>query len=428
MLHNDRLMIVVSLVIAVVVWAVVSFGPGNIDERQIMVQVKVDFTNTIAGYNDLRVIGEDTFTVTVSVQGPRSTIFNLTGDDIVVKPTLSDVQGPGKAELNLSASKAGKATGYSIISLSPSKVTVDCDYWTTADFPVAVDISQIKLENEKEQQIGDVVLDASALPNNIARLEGPRSTINKITSIVARVEDTHTISKTERFTTLLTALDENGAEVDLSNCQFLTPTSGTVDITVPVWVQKKVPLTYKLLHVPTGLKQEDLITLSLQYITLVGEVDVLETSAAAIADLGVIDFDHLTPDQSELTIALNVPGNIRVLEGQTVTATLNIGQYTTKTLSYFVKNISDVKVINLPPNKKITLQSQELTGIVVCGKNTTLRKISADDLVLTLDAGSTTGTGSVRYSVRITVPSHPEVWVYYGDGEQDGFKLFGTLE
>ena len=154
----------------------------------------------------------------------------------------------------------------------------------------------------------------------------------------------------------------------------------------------------------------------------------METSAAAIADLGVIDFDHLTPDQSELTIALNVPGNIRVLEGQTVTATLNIGQYTTKTLSYFVKNISDVKVINLPPNKKITLQSQELTGIVVCGKNTTLRKISADDLVLTLDAGSNTGTGSVRYSVRITVPSHPEVWVYYGDGDQDGFKLFGTLE
>ena len=428
LLHNDRFILVLSILGAIVIWALVSFGPSNVIQREITVPVTVDLTNTIAGYNDLRVIGDNTFAVTVSVEGPRSVVFNLNSDDISIRPNISDVQGPGKADLQLSASKAGKATNYTISGISPAKVTVDCDYWTAADFTIATDVSAISVSDEKTQQLGDVVLDATAVPNGVVRLEGPRTAINRISSVVARVEETTSITNTTRFSAELLALDEQGAQVDLTNCQFLTPSTGTVDLTVPVWVQKKVDLTYKLLNVPAGLNADKLVSLSMSAVALVGEKDELESMATTVADLGTFDFDHLTPEDAEIVVTLNVPSTIKVLEDKTVTVNLAIGGYTTKTLSYSVNDISDVTVENLPDGQQIMLQSQKLTDIVLCGKAATLKRITAKDLEVVLDASSSTGSGSVRYAVRVRVPKYPDVWVYYGENGQAGLELYGTVE
>lgn len=428
LLHNDRAMIVLSIIIAVAVWALVSFGPSNVTTHEFTAQVTVDLTNTIAGYNDLRVIGEDSFPVTVTVQGPRSVVFNLSSDDIVIRPNYSDVQGPGESVLQLTASKGGRSTDYEIVDIYPREVTVDCDYWVAADFPLATDVSTITVADEQTQQIGDVVLDTNAVPNGIVQLEGPRTIINQISSVVAKVETTETIANTTRFSAGLTALDAQGAAVDLTNCQFLTPSAGTIDLTVPVWVQKKVDLTYELLNVPKGFSTDSLVSLSMNSITLVGEEEELESMAQTVANLGVIDFDHLTPADSELVVSLNIPSTIRVLEDTSVTVKLAIGGYTTKTLSYSVNSVDDVTVENLPEGKTLTLQSQKLTNIVVCGPSGTLRGINADDLKIVLNAGGNTGNGSVRYSVRIELPEHPNVWVYYDVADQSSYMLYGTLE
>ncbi len=428
LLHNDRFILIFSLLGAIAVWALVSFGPSNISSREITAQVKVDLTNTIVGYNDLRVIGEDTFTVTVTVEGPRSVIFNLNSDDIYIKPNISEIQGTGKTDLQLIASKSGKSTDYTIVGLSPSTVSVECDYWSAADFYVATDVSSIKVADEMEQQLGDVVLDTAAVPNGLVRIEGPRTVINQIASIVAKVDTTETISKTTRYSARLLALDAQGSEVDLTNCVFRTPSTGIVDITVPVWVQKQVQLTYQLLNVPTGLDKDDLISLSVDTVTLVGEEDVLNTIAATVANLGTFDFDRLLPENKQVQIALNVPDSVKVLEGTVVTVDLAIDKYTTKELSLTVNGVDDVTVQNLAEGKTLTIQKQILSDIVLCGKAATLNKIKATDLELAIDAAANSGIGSVRYDVRINVPNYPDVWVYYGDNEQSGYKLYGSIE
>ncbi len=427
LLHNDRFILAVALIGAIVVWALVSFGPSNIMPREVTAQVTVDLANTMAGYNDLRVIGEDTFVVSVQVEGPRSVVFNLTGNDIQIRPDLSNVQGPGEAVLMLSAYKSGKATNYEIVDIYPREVTVNCDYWISRDFLVSPDTSSITVADEKTQQIGDVVLDTAAIPDGIVRLEGPRAVMDTIASVVAKVEETATLEKTKRFSADLLALDAQGAQVDLSDCTFVTPADGKVDLTVPVWVQRKVPLTYELLHAPEGLGK-NVVSLSMDTITLIGEEEELDRVAATVADLGVIDFDRLLPEEAEMTVYLKNPTNVRVLEGDEVTVTLSVGNYTTKKITYSVGSIEDVVVENLPEGKTLTLQNQKLTDIVLCGPTAVLQRIKAEDLRVTLDAGSSTATGSVRYDVRIDVPKYSNVWVYYGESEQDTYKLYGTIE
>ncbi len=426
-LHNDRFILIVALLGAIAVWALVSFGPSNIMPREVTAQVTVDLANTMAGYNDLRVIGEDTFAVSVRVEGPRSVVFNLTGNDIQIRPDLSNVQGAGEAVLHLNAYKSGKATNYDIVDIYPREVTINCDYWVARDFAVSPDTSTITVADEKTQQIGDVVLDTVAIPNGVVRLEGPRTVMDTIASVVAKVEETETLEKTKRFSADLLALDAQGAQVDLSDCTFVTPADGKVELTVPIWVQRKQPLTYQLLNAPEGLGK-NVVSLSMDSITLIGEEEELDRVAATVADLGVINFDRLLPEEAETVIALKIPTTVRVLEGNDVTVKLAVGNYTTKNITYSVEGIDDVVVENLPEGKTLTLQNQKLTDIVLCGPTAVLQRIKAEDLRVILDAGSGTATGSVRYDVRIEVPKYSNVWVYYGETEQDTYKLYGTIE
>lgn len=427
-LHNDRLLMLFSAIAAIVIWALVSFGPGNTQSRTISVTQTIDLTGTIAGYNDLRVIGEDTFTVSVTVEGARSVIFNLSAQDIDIRPSLSDIQGAGVSEVSLTATKV-KSGAYTITAISPSVISLNCDYWLTTSVPLTVDVSKVSVKDEKVQQIGDVRIDSSEINNGTIQMEGPQTTVKRITSVVATVDEGGTIDATTRYSAKLIAYDAEGKEVDLSNCRFTGASAdNTLDITVPIWVQKKVPLTYTLLNKPEGIAENGLITLTPSEITLVGEAQALEAAATTIGNLGTIDFDQLLPEKAEATRTLNIPSDIRVLEGDTVSLRLAIDNYTTKTLSYPVKDLSDVTVINLPEGKNLKLQSQQLSNIVLCGPRAVLNRIKASDLKVTLDAASNNGTGSVRYTVRITVPSQNTVWVYYGDGEASAYRLYGTLE
>lgn len=437
LLHNDRLVLILSLVIAVVVWSIVSFGPGNVIERQITVPVKVDFTNTFAGVRELRVVGNDTFTITVTVKGPRSVILGLDSSDILVKPDASAVENPGKAKLPLSATKAGSATDYDITSISPSTVTVECDKWVTKTFDitntdtVGIDISQVSVTQENLVLGNGKILAGDSMPDGKIVIEGPRNTINRIEKIEARVEAESAISKTTWFTASLVALDKDGADVDLTSCEFLTPESGVIDVEVPVEEIRVVDFTYQLVNVPAGLRDKNLVTLSPSFVTLRGEPEDLEEMAASIANLGTIDFNDLRPDDHTKKITLSVPAGISIEDAGVaggeefvVTMSLDIEKYSTKTLSYSIGSAQDVTVKNLPDGVRLTLQSKKISNIVLCGDSRDLKKITAADLVVELDAAGSSGTGSVRYSVTVSVPQYPSVWVYYGDV---GYHVYGTL-
>ncbi len=428
LLHNERFVLVFSIVAAIVIWALVSFGPANTQSRTITVTQTVDLTGTIAGYNDLRIIGEDTFTASVVVEGARSVIFNLDAQDINIRPSLSDIQGVGISEVALTATKV-KAGAYTITSISPSTITLNCDYWMTASLPLTTDVTKVTVKDEKAQQLGDILIDSSEITNGTIQMEGPQTTVKRIASVTAVVEDGGVVEATTRFSAKLKAYDADGKEVDLANCRFIGASAdNTLDITVPVWVQKVLPLTYELRNKPAGISENGLVTLSPSSITLVGEAEALEAASATLGNLGVIDFDQLLPENADTTLLLNIPNGIKSLEGNSVAVHVAIDAYQTKKLSYPVNDLSDVTVVNLPEGKRLTLQSQQLTDIVICGSEATLRRIKAEDLVVTLDAAGSTATGSGRYAVRITVPEYNSVWVYYGKDDASVYRLYGTLE
>lgn len=286
LLHNDKLMMGLSLVIAIVVWALVVNGPANVKTKTIRKDAAIDLTDTYAENNNIRVIETPDLAVEITVSGPRSVIDYLGGEDITVKAETYLIQTAGPAVLNISVSKTNKNADFEITGYTPSTVTVQCDYWDTVDLPVRMDISSVQVEDPDTQQLGEPMLDRTYFQNSMVKLEGPRATVSRITSIVARVEADKPIGTVQVYAARLVALDADGNEVDLKGCQMLNPSTGepiqseTVNVTVPVYIHRTIDFTYNLLHVPPAIASNpNLVALSATSITLVGPKESVDSAA-----------------------------------------------------------------------------------------------------------------------------------------------------
>lgn len=429
LMHNKRLMIGFSLLAAIGIWLSVIYGPGNIEKRAITVKVPVDITNSYAYQTGLRIVGTSVFEVEVQVEGKWSVISQLTETDIRVRPDISTIQKAGATTVTLTAGYNSSKTDYEIKSVTPSAVTVNCDYWENGlEFKVKADISSVTVVDPQVHQLGDPVIDPAVVPDGIVVLEGPKSVTSQVSSIVARVTATEAIQDVKVFSATLVALDETGQEIDISSCRFRGLETLTVNVTVPVWVYRTVDFTYSLANVPDMLAGvENLVTVSPTSVVLVGPQNAVDQFADDIADLGTFDFDNLSPAQQSFTIPLNIPESVRVLDDtKEVAVNLKIGSYSTKSLNFTLTKDS-VVVLNKPSDRTVNISQQTITSVQIVGNSRVLSAISADDLVATIDLSEVTTVGPTRCQVRFHVKNRDDCWIYYG-AEQHGFEIYIAVE
>lgn len=174
-LHNDKIMIVFSLVAAIVIWWIVASGPNNITTQEIDITVPITLSNSLAQENNLRVIGNETeVKVRVTVQGARWVVgqLKMNWKNIQVRAnTSNNYQTLGYHEVDLTATSVDNGN-YEIISWEPQRITVYCDTWQKAEFAVSADISAVTLAKEqadKRYQLGEARFDTEVLPTVLSR-------------------------------------------------------------------------------------------------------------------------------------------------------------------------------------------------------------------------------------------------------------------
>lgn len=429
LLHNNRLLGIISLVAAVVIWAAVAYGPSSIKERTIKVNVPLDLTDTYADTIGLCILDKEACDVTVSVEGKWSVISALTAEDINVRADFSALKKSGNQTVSFTAGYNSAVTDYDIVSVYPASVSVACDYWETdLSYKVTPDLSNVTVTDTDRYQLGDAVLDPTALPEGTVQLEGPRSVTNRIRSFVARVEEKQQLSDVAVLDSRLVALNKKGNEVDISRCKLLSPTADTVGVTVPVWVSRKVEFTCALEHLPAEFSSPDkAVTLSPASVVLVGPESDMDTVAASITDVGTFDFDNLLPKDAKQVIPLNLPAGYTVLDDvKAVTAQLNVADEATRSYDLALEeNSRQVVFKNLPAGLTASLPKQTISGIRLVGKDYTLRNVGPEELTVTVDMANAT-TGSGRYEARIAVKGKDKVWTYYGE-DAHSFSVYVTV-
>lgn len=441
LMHNRRLMMIFSVIAAIVIWALVAYGPSNVIRKTMTLDGSVELS-AYAQQNNIRVLGDTHFPVEVTLEGPRSVLDSLSRDeDLRAAVDASQILNAGRYTLDILVSKINsKNADFDIVDINPRTVTVECDNWHNSNFQVNINIDQVRVSDPENEQLGAAILDQTYLQNGMIQLEGPKSVVSKVAAIEARVETDKPISEAQVYAARLLALDEDGSPLsaaEMTNCSFIDLNTGmalntdTINVTVPVYVQKTVQFHYELANVPAAYQnRKDLVTLSASSVTLIGPRETLDGLGDGFGDLGTFDFDLLTPEKAVQTFELNLPSGVRVLEGiDAVTATMPIGGCMSKTLDLPLMTLDDLTVLNTPGDRSITIQlPQVLKGIRLYGSAASLEALTSEDLVATIDAASNTNKGSVRFEVRITAPDYPDVWVYYGETDEQGQEVEKIFE
>lgn len=427
-LHNDRLILIVSLILAIVVWAMVVYGPSNEQERTISgVPVTVSLGEYATDTLNMQLIDGHDFVASVKVYGRRSVVEQLSAQDILLTVDTSSIIAPGTySGLSIKASKNGKQTDFEILSVEPAVTSLTCDIWVEATFAVQAQIPGITSADETKYQLGTPVISSDTMQNSTITITGPKTEVDSIASILAVTDETQALSATQVFDATLKAVDANGEEVDISHCT-LNSDNAAVKVTVPILFYKRVDLSYTLVNAPEAYaNRTDLVTFDPPYLELWGDEQTIEDFAKQVEKLCTFDFNALSKEKLQQELQLNVPETLKILENvETVTAKFNLNTIITQKFNLDLTD-TNVEIVNCPADLSVTLIEKTLNNIVICGPSNVVNKIRAKDLRVTVDVNNENTLGQRTLVSRISVPGYDTVWVYYGD-TASGYNLLATV-
>lgn len=413
LLHNEKLMMLVSLVSAVVIWALVVYGPGNVEERAISgVPIPVALSEDISETYDLYIVKVDKETATVKVNGTRSEIGRLSPQDIQIAVDTSSITKAGQYNLRYRVVSSGD---YDVKIVGNDTVTVVCDEFYEDAFAVTVDTSSLSVADTQKHQLGDPEFSDSSIEEGKVKVKGPKSAVKEISRVEATVADKATLSEQGNFEADLVAYDKNDKPVD--SIQFLTVLENKVTVNVPVLTKHKVELKPEWVNAPKGYDKEKVFTITPSEFEFWSVPNKFDKVIADINKQLMFDFDLLTPDKlvREITLESGEKG-VRLLS-ETIEVAVDLGKMTTKTIETVPISKKNFKVKNLPEEYVCSFESKSLSNVVLCGPADVLNQIKPEDIVLTVDMGGKAKEGSQQLVFRLEV-NNDKVWVCYSEDEE----------
>ena len=394
---SRRFTIVLSLLLAIVLWLYVINVVETEASERINVQVNFDYNDV---YSDLGldIIEKPVVNVSVSVQGENRVVGGLTSQDIIVYPDYSSVTGAGEYKLSLVARKLNSLDDFNIIGLSVDTVSVTFDKVSTQTFSIAVNATGIRPAD-------GYYLDVSKAAPSEVTLSGPEADIARVARVVANVSLTEERSESALVTVPLTYLDENGEVITDAN---ITADVSQVDVTIPILKMKSVPLTIDFTGVPAGFDPEQLKpTLSESTVLIAGaasQVDQIESISAGIIDLTTFELGETV----DLTIEL--PDGVKFVEDGVdhVTVSFDTTGYTTRTMT-----VTEFVIINQPSNMELTIPNARLANVQLIGPEEELEELAPTSVVAQIDASSdniSVVRGQQNVPVRIVIPSSGSIF------------------
>ncbi len=419
LLHNDKLLMVISLVLAIVVWGSVVYGSDHEEEREITgVPVSVVLNDYASETLKLRIVQGADATATVKVKGPRAALSRLTVQDINVTADTRDIIREGTYVLQMRASDP--SSDIEIVKIvgsdgANSTVTITCDVWRVQSFPVTAEMPNLTVTDATKYQFGTPSIGGAAVNDGYVSVEGPKMDIDRIDRVVAYVSNEETVSETAVFSAELIAYDSHNRPID--SISFVQAEDAKVDVTVPVMVYRKVDLIPTVVNVPKGYQDtEDLVTVTPSSVEIWGIPSELDEYVASIQRRLVVNFDATTPEQLTRKVVLVASEGIHLLNGsETLELKVAMNNISSRTVEVPLTE-QNVRIDNCPEGYTVKVEQNKLSNVLLCGPSNVLKRIKPEEIVLAVDAQSITTAGKQAVIARLEV-GEDTVWVCYGTGE-----------
>ncbi len=381
-LHNifldNKFVMVVSLIIAVIFWASVciAFSP----ETEVIVEnvpVRIETEDSVPSRYGLRMFGENNYTVDITISGSKYLIGgkSVTAEDFKVTASTGAVTSAGNHSLQLKVSKANESDSFTIEDYSESFINVYFDEYSEAQANIEVKF------NGDELTVGDYIADEEYITERKTILVGgPALEISRLSKVIANVSVENPIEKSTAFNASLNAVDDNGNELDYVT--FDGESNATMAVTVPVYKKLSLPPEITFANAPSNY-----VTRPLSYTCSPDIVDVAllqngtESEALRVAN---VDFTLLKPGVNHFEFELSKTEGVKTLSGaiKTVSVRIDVPEVSEATVDVLSNNIT---VSNAPIDRSINFTSSTIKGVKIYGDAQEIKNLNTDNLKVRID-------------------------------------------
>ena len=352
LLNDRRIRLLLSLLGAVIAWMAVTIvvQPGT---TTTIYNVPVDFTYDSAAYTSrgLSIVNTEEKTVNLKLSGDGYTIGSLSANDFVVYPDWSSVRDSGEKSLRLQVrSQSTLLTGVSVSIDGDNTVDVVFDVVEEKTLPIQVTTNYLKIAD-------GYILYGTDISKETVTLSGPSTELSKVETCTAEVA------------------------------------------TLPVEVS--------FINAPRDFDPSVLVySLSKKTLNVAGpesQIDRLSTLSVGTIDLSTFALDKV------YEMPIELPSGIRLLDNiSSITVSFDSSRLETKTMNL---PASCVQVINLPSTYTLTVETERLMNVTLCGPAGSLEALNPEQVVIEIDADDFyVAIGQQNIACRLYVPANDKIF------------------
>ena len=383
-LDDRRIRLALSVLGAIVAWMVVTIivQPGTTNT---IYNVPVDYTYDSAAYTSrgLSIVSAEDKTVNLRLSGDGYTIGGLSASDFVVYPDWSSVRDSGEKTLRLLVRGANGLLNGVTVTMEGSDNTVDVvfDVVEEKTLPVTATTNYLRIAD-------GYILYSTEVSKEPVTLSGPSSELT----------ESVTLDTPLRFYT------SGGKEVKF---QYTTLEESNVDVTLQVYKMATLPVKVNFINAPRGFDNSVLsYALSCKQLKVAGpaeKIDALSTLSIGTIDLSTFSLNKVYEMPIELPTDIYLLDNI-----STITVSFDCSGLETKTMNL---PSSCVQVVNLPTTYQLTVETERLMNVILCGPKGAMETLTPEQVVVEIDAEDfAVATGQQNIACRLYVPSNGKIF------------------
>lgn len=394
--YNNRALMAISLLIAVIGWVVVITvvdpeGSFTLEDQPVDMERQAASVTQL-GLNPILLTEEK---ISVEVEGKLYIIGGLDSDDITVYARMSNITEPGTYTVDLGY-VINTDKEFTVKSLKPNRVTVRFDRMSEKEVPITAEIANLNVPE-------GYVKDQEVVTPGTIKVTGPEADVERIDHCVVRVDASEISDQTRTLTGEVTPLDAAGNVIE---SPYLRMDYDVADVTIPILQKKTVELKIGFLHTPPNFDLDTLdYTLSNQTMEIAGSKKKMETYSELV--VGYVDFNQLDIG-SNFVFDITLPsGVVNIDNVNSVSVEFNNEDMISRN---FV--VREINVLNQPVNYDVSVSTSQINNVRVIGPRDVVNALTAEDLVADVDLSSVElATGQFSVPVTIYAPAQSDVWV-----------------
>ena len=399
-LDDRRIRLALSVLGAIVAWMVVTIivQPGTTNT---IYNVPVDYTYDSAAYTSrgLSIVSAEDKTVNLKLSGDGYTIGGLSASDFVVYPDWSSVRDSGEKTLRLLVRGANGLLNGVTVTMEGSDNTVDVvfDVVEEKTLPVTITTNYLTIAD-------GYILYSTDVSKEYISLSGPSSELDKVTTCTAEVTYNGELTSPVTLDTSLRFYTRSGREVEF---EYTTLETDSVEVTLQVYKLATLPVEVSFINAPRDFDPSvQVYSQSKKTLNVAGpesQIDRLSTLSVGTIDLSTFALDKV------YEMPIELPSGIRLLDNiSSITVSFDSSRLETKTMNL---PASCVQVINLPSTYTLTVETERLMNVTLCGPAGSLEALNPEQVVIEIDADDFyVAIGQQNIACRLYVPANDKIF------------------